>query len=203
MRRLFTVVFCVLGFLFIAAPTAVEYRPLIVNGQSWGNLTIIQGTYAFPLADFCRLGGGTLTLEDLGLTLTDTTLKISSQVYDAFHKHKDTTPANVKIADPAAVKIDASTYKPQAPYKESPVAVKIENIGRWKRQHDGVITTHAIRYGGGVYIPLSDLARAFGGTFTAPAAANPANAATGNNTTPGDAVRLNFTKTPNAILIGL
>ena len=205
MRKLFTVAFCVLGFLFIAAPTAVEYHPLlIVNGQTWGKLTIIQGTYAFPLADFSRLGGGTLTLEDVGLTLTGNTLKISSQVYDAYHKHKDTTAANIKIADPAAVKIDTS-YKPQTPYKENPATVKIKGEARaaWKWQRDGVITSNAIRSGGGIFIPLADIARAFGGTFTAPAAPAAPAAVTGANTQPGDAVRLNFAKSPNAILIGL
>jgi hypothetical protein len=57
--------------------------------------------------------------------------------------------------------------------------------------NEGVISNDVLMLNGKAYVPLRDVARAFGGVWT------PGNLA------PGAAIQLNFTRNPNAILIGL
>ena len=62
----------------------------------------------------------------------------------------------------------------------------------FKVNRNGRIAAHTLNGDGKVWVPLSDLAKAFGGTFTI----------TGN-LKPGQSIQLNFAANPNAILIGL
>lgn len=190
MKKLYTLALSIIGFILIAAPTAVEYHPVFLNGNLIGNAANINGIVAIRLDEFAKLGGGTLTLEEAGLTLTGNTLKINGGVADAY-KHKGEAQAKIKLTEASSVKIQPSAYK------EDTAAVKIQKKAvapgtHWVRQNDGVITTRAFRSGGATWIPLADVVSAFGGGVWK----------TGN-LAPGAAIQLNFTKTPNAILIGL
>jgi len=187
-KRLVVIVLSVLGLVLLTAPTAVEYHPVFLNGKPFGAAIMINGKPAMALIDFCKLGGGTLTLEEVGLTLNGASVGVSAAAFDAFHKHIKKAEASVNGGMPAAVNGGA----PAAVNGAGTVAVKMESNRRWARQNDGLITNNALKFGGGVYIPLADIARAFGGTLTSPATLQP-----------GEAIRLNFTKSPNAILIGL
>jgi hypothetical protein len=194
-KKLIILALSILGFILVAAPTAVEYHPVFLNGNLIGNAANFNGIIAVRLDDFAKLGGGTLTLEEAGLTLTGNTLKISSAVADDY-KHKADAQAKIKINEASSLKMQPPAYKESPAYKENSALAKVNVKGEshvaWKWQRDGVITTRAFKSGGGVWIPLADIVHAFGGGVYTP-----------GNLAPGQAIQLNFTKTPNAILIGL
>jgi hypothetical protein len=189
-KKLFTLALSILGFILFAAPTAVEFHPLFVNNHAMGSAALINGIIAVRVQDFAKTGGGTLTLEEAGLTLNGGTLKINGGVADAY-QHKGEAQAKIKLTDGSSLKIQSPAYK------EDPAAVKIEKkvvspaVG-WVRQNDGVISTRVFSSGGDKWIPLADIVHAFGGGLYSP-----------GKLAPGQAIQLNFTKTPNAILIGL
>jgi len=57
---------------------------------------------------------------------------------------------------------------------------------------EGVVSTNVQMVNGKAYVPLADIVRAFGGGVWTP-----------GNLAPGAAIQLNFTRNPNAILVGL
>ena len=181
MKKLLTFALCVIGFILIAAPTAVEYHPIFVNGKPFANAVVIQGgTLAIPLQDFAKAVGAAVTLEPT-LTLTGSTLSVRESASEA---------KKYKIVQPG------TEMKPQTG------KVKINPGQIFLVQHSGVISTPSanskgiIIQGGKAFIPLDDVRRAFGDGSVRSYA----------NLKPGEAIRLNFTRSPNsiiAILIGL
>jgi hypothetical protein len=179
-KKFSTLALSVLGFILIAAPTAVEYHNVFLNGRMLGHAANLNGIIAISVADLAKAGGGTLTLEEAGLTLTGNTLSASSRVADAYKQ---------KISDPqkkAVVGASAAAAK---------VNIKGESHALWgvnPGRPQGTISAHAFKFQNQWWVPLSDVATAFGGSFTI-----------SGNLAPGQAIQLNFAKTPNAILIGL
>jgi len=83
MRKLLTPIFCVAGFLLIAAPIYMknEASPLSINGKSFGNVIMVNGVQAISIEDFSRaIGGGvsahgsTLTLDPQAATHSSATM---------------------------------------------------------------------------------------------------------------------------------
>lgn len=155
MKKLLILALSVLGFILIAAPTAVEYHDVFLNGRMLGRAARINGIIAISVADISKAGGGTLNLEEAGLTLTGNTLNVSSRVADTY-KHK-TDPQKKAVAGNAAANI----------------TIKAGSHALWginPRKPQGTITTRAFKFGnqtrGGVeewWVPVQDLANAFGG----------------------------------------
>jgi hypothetical protein len=194
MKKVLVFALCVVGFILIAAPTAVEYAPLFINGKPAGQAVLINGVIAISVESFAKAGGATLTLQPYFQRQGPRLLATIGT--DAI-KYKD--EAAVKLS-PAAVgsvpAVQAGVLK-QSPHPDIKFTTGVKNSTQFqifRVQKGGEISGHVFEDGGKAYIPLADLATAFGGTFTAPAA---------NVFKPGEAIRLNFSVNPNAILIGL
>jgi len=190
MKKLLTLSLCVLGFILIAAPTAVEYHPVYVNGNLLGNGVVVQGgIIAISLEDFAKAAGAPLTLEPT-FTLQGNKLFVREAASEAM-KYKEAAAATQlkQIAQPAT---ELKIVQPAASAK-----VKIAPGQIFRVQHSGLISSNVFMLNGKAYIPLADVQRAFGDGSVAPATIN------GGTLQPGAAVRLNFTKTPKGILIGL
>jgi len=184
-RKILVFALCVVGFMFIAAPTAVEYHQVFLNGKPFVRAAFINGNLAVSLEDFAKAGGANITLEP-GFTLQGTQLNATISGYStpAEHKHK--------VAG-------GTEYKEQTQYKEQAAkkaVIKGEATPLFKINKPGQISTHVFNADGKAWLPLADIAKAFGGNLSP-------NAAAGGTLKPGEAIQLNFTSNPNAILIGL
>jgi hypothetical protein len=198
MKKLFYLALCVLGFILIAAPTAVEH-PVLVNGKPFANAVVVQGgtvatnavvlqggTLAISLREFAIRGGAPVTLEPLfyrrGNALFAREAASNPLKYKEYKEN--TAVTGLKIQQPSAsMKIKA------APGQMFQV-VKA-----------GQISSNLLTFNGETYVPLADVIAAFNG-----GGGGAANVATFTNLKPGEAIRLNFTKNQNsiiAILIGL
>lgn len=181
MKKLIVLALSIVGFFLIAAPTAVEFHPVYLNGHLLGNARNFNGIIAISIQDLAKAGGGTLTLEEAGLNLNGGVLSA--------YQSGGSAVANKKFNQPTVVGGTSAN-------KEMPAAVKgegkIHTPALFKVNREGRISAHTVNGDGKVWVPLPDLARAFGGTFSI----------TGN-LKPGQSIQLNFAKNPNAILIGL
>ena len=178
MKKLLTLALSVLGFILIAAPTAVEYHDVFLNGRMLGRAAKINGIIAISVADISKAGGGALNLEEAGLTLTSNTLNVSSRVANEY-KHKISDPQKKVVAGNAVIKGESHALWRINPLKPQ-----------------GTITTRAFKFGnqtrGGVeewWVPVQDLANAFGGGLL------------NGNLGPNQPIQLRSTST--GILIGL
>src|SRR5437867_8774508 len=90
MKQVFVLVFCVLGFILIAAPTAVEYHQVYFNGQPFAQAALIEGKLLIPVEAVAKaISGGGLTLEDAHLTINAGKLNALVSSYSAADsKHK-------------------------------------------------------------------------------------------------------------------
>jgi len=184
LKKLLTLALCVIGFILVAAPTAVEYHPVFINGKPFANAVVIQGgILAIPLEEFAKAVGAAVTLEPT-LTLQGNRLSVREAASVAL-KYKEAGAPEKKIVQPNA----------SAKIKLAPGQI-------FHVQHSGVISPGSanspgiIIQGGKAFIPLDDVRRALGDgsvrSFT--------------NLKPGDAIRLNFARNQNsiiAVLIGL
>jgi hypothetical protein len=206
MKRTLVLALCVIGFILIAAPTAVEYHPVLLNGKALGNGVILQGgIIAISVEDLAKGAGGTLTLEPY-FQLQGNRLLAKSGVQDV--AKKAVTPGSQGALVPAV----QTPYKETPAYKESPAykeqaTVKLRPGQLFRVQRSGEISSHVFMQGGKAFVPLTDVAKAFGGVFNPPTISgnSPAGAAAVNGGTlkPGEPIRLNFGGNPNSILIGL
>ncbi len=179
MKRFLVLGLCILGFVLIAAPTAVEFYPVYLNGKLLGNARNINGVIAISVADLAKASGGTLTLEDAGLTITGNTLStvnannVAIKKSTLEHKHKE------------------GAYKEQAAIKGE---LKIQSPQLFRVNKPGAITTHMLTLEGQKWVPLADFANAFGGVWKPQ-----------GNLRPSESISLNFSKVQfsNGILVGL
>jgi len=184
-------VFCVLGFILIAAPTAVEYHQVFLNGKPFAKAATINGVLAISVEDLAKAAGGTLTLEDAGFKVNGGTLNALISSYSAEGKHKGEAQAKIKLSQAS---VGTDQYKPQAGATPGNKAyVKVENRPLFKVNKAGAITNRLLNGDGKVWVPLSDVARAFGGVFNQG----------GGTLKPGETINLSFTSNSNAILVGL
>src|SRR5436309_14488912 len=93
MKKILTVVFCVIAFVPIAAAKIFvknEARQIFVNGKPFSKAFLINGVWAMPMEDVIKGagGGGGMTLEP-NFKLQGTTLTaLVPAVSPAEHKHK-------------------------------------------------------------------------------------------------------------------
>lgn len=182
MKRFFTFVLCLAGFLLIAAPTYIkeDARPILTNGKPFAEAHLIHGQWTISVEDFARLGGSNLTLEPnfklQGNQLIGLLMPAGESTDDkhkgAYGKFEAPTAAN-KVHDASVGKINQGAIHSSS---------KGFLNSRFHIQRAGVISNNVIMLNGKAYIPLADVARAFGGTFTAPA----------GNLKPTDSLSLNF-----------
>jgi hypothetical protein len=163
---------CVLGFLFIAAPIFMQYetRAVVSNGKPFANAQFVNNQWAIPIGDFAKAFGGTLTLEP-NFRLQGNTLVALMSNYAAANK-----------------KFDAASSLP-AVQKKADGAIILQNKGFQVRKA-GEVSHNVFTVNGTTFVPLADVAKAFGTTFTAPA----------GNLAPGQALTLNFSLNGNGVL---
>jgi len=160
-----------LAFFFIAAPIYMknETRGLTVNGKAnpFGQAQLINGVWAFSLIDFCKsFGGDGVTLEGSGFQVQGNRLVTLS-------------PSNTEKKHKVAGAGDVAIKK-----------VVVPNGSFFVRKAGGTITGNLLTFNGMKFVPVADVARAFGGTFTAPA----------GNLAPGQTLTLNFAVNGDGVL---
>ncbi len=181
MKKILTVVFCVIAFVPIAAKIFVknEARQIFVNGKPFSKAFLINGVWAMPMEDVIKGaggGGGGMTLEP-NFKLQGTTLTaLVPAVSPAEHKHK---------LEASAGATTTTLYKDHggAESKVKPAGRQLFRVNR-----AGVISTHVFMFEGKAYLPVADWFFSFtGGVF------NPA-------TQTGDAFSFNFAVNGDGIL---
>ncbi|HUJ12455.1 MAG TPA: hypothetical protein VL284_01590 [Thermoanaerobaculia bacterium] len=169
---------CVVALFPIAlfAVSSGGDHPVYINGKPFSRAVLINGTLAVPLEDISKAAGSPVSLEP-AFQLRGNTLN-ATMGWDV--------KKNVKtVAKQSQQKVDISDINISKTYdKSSPLMFKVNR--------PGAVTNNVLMFNGKAYVPLSDLARAFGGVWMQPA-----------GLAPGAAIQLNFTSNPNAILIGL
>ena len=173
MKKILLVFISLLGFLFVAAPIYVKYAatPVVTNGKPFANAQFVNGQWAIPIADFAKAFGGTLTLEP-NFQLQGNRLVALMSNYDTAKKHK----------------IDLGSAVPGV---QGNTAAKGQlSGGVFHVRKAGEISHNVFTLNGTTFVPLADVAKAFGTTFTAPA----------GNLTPGQSFTLNFAVNGNGIL---
>src|SRR5579859_1438639 len=180
MKQLSIVAACAAGFFLIAAPIYVKMdsHALTMNGRPAANAVFVNGQWAMALDDFAKLGGGTLTLEP-NFQLNGNTL---SALLPAVQ-------TSIKKADPT-LQIQASTVPDTFTVPGAALKQKVYTGGAFHVRKAGVISRNVFRFDGKVWVPLADVARAFGGTFTTPQ----------GNLQPGQSLTLNFAVNGDGVL---
>src|SRR5437899_685773 len=151
MKKALFFVCCVVAFLLIAAPTAVEHHKVFVNGKPFATAAVINGQFVVALEDFAKAAGAKVTLEP------------------SFQLQGSKLTA-VWTAEAASTKIKNEV--PLAAKKSTPdLKIKIENKASgtqiFQVARAGEISSKVFMDGGKAWIPLHDLAKAFGANFTA------------------------------------
>jgi len=180
MKKLSILAACAAGFFLIAAPIYVktESRALTMNGKQAATASFVNGQWAIALDDFAKLGGGSLTLEPT-FQLQGNTLSVLLPAVQT---------ANKKITQPN--KVEASTVPDTFTVPGAAQKQKVYTGGVFHVQRAGVISRGVFMFNGKAWVPLADVARAFGATFTAPQ----------GNLQPGLSLSLNFTSNANGLL---
>ena len=167
MKKLSVTAVSVVGFILIAAPIYVktESRGLLINGRNtpFGNAELVNGVWAIPVDQFIKGFGGTLTMEQAGFRMESTTRLVTmvpSSTTD--DKHKIDTVKSQKVYAPG---------------------------GTFSVRKAGFVG-NVFTFNGRKYISVNDVARALGGTFTAPA----------GNLAPGQTLSLNFAVNGDGII---
>jgi hypothetical protein len=168
-----------LAFFFIAAPIYMKYetRGLTINGKSnpFGQAQLVNGVWAIPLSDFAKaFGGGGTTLEGSGLQIRGNSLVTLASNSMSADKHKMGDGSLVPAVEP---------IKKNEVKTNSPGSFFVRKAG-------ATISGNLLTFNGAKFVPVADVARAFGGTFTAPA----------GNLAPGQALTLNFAVNGNSTL---
>jgi|SRR6266508_669462 len=184
MKKVLVSAFCVVGFILIAAPTAVENAPLFINGKPAGQAVLINGIIAISMENALKAGGATMTMQPNFQRSGPRFLALMSKTSKGKEKWTPapTTGTGVPAVQAGALKQSVE----QGTVKLSPAPVQIFRV-----QRAGEISSHVFEYEGKAYLPLADLARALG------------NSTWAGRVETGKPVQLNFSSNPNAILIGL
>ncbi|MDQ6801150.1 MAG: hypothetical protein M3041_09965 [Acidobacteriota bacterium] len=173
MKKALVLALSVVGFILIAAPTAVERAPLFINGKQVGEALLINNTLVVSVETAAKAGGASLTLQPSFSRQGPRFLAVREAATTA-------KKAEVPAVQGGMLKQDVGGFK----FTPAPGQV-------FRVQRSGEISSHVFDHEGKAYFPLADLARALGNnTFT-------------GKITPGAAIQLNFSTNPNAILIGL
>ncbi len=203
MKKVLMLLVCLLPLTILAAD---DWHQVFLNGKPLGKATLINGVVAISLEDLARAGGSSLTLEPMfklqGSNLNAAFARSGEHI-------KKTAPTEqislnyqkvqVEYKEQTAQKVQPA-YKEQTAQKVAPSDMKIVKVVdksssslMFKVNKPGAISSNVLMQGGKAFVPLSDVAKAFGGVWTQPAA----------GLAPGQGIQLNFASNPNAILIGL
>jgi hypothetical protein len=188
-KKLSVIGLSIVAFILFAAPTAVEYSPVFLNGKPLGKAAVIDGVIAISVESFARAAGGTVTLEQAGFRLQGNTLLagiIGEEGLSMKHKNAIIGEDSIKIKTVQASAVPEVAHKDQ-------VAIKMKPNAAFRIAKGGAISRGVFMHEGKAWVPLSDVAKAFGDVLTV-------NAGT---LKPGEPIRLNFSTNPNAILVGL
>jgi len=166
-KRIGVATFLIIGFFFIAAPIYMKV-PVSVNGRPAMNAQLVNNTWAVPLDEFVKLFGGGITLEP--------NFQLQGSKLVAVSSGGDMSAKKVQPASAAA------------PSGDIVIKIKSPGVGLLKIRKAGVVSNSVFKFEGKAFVPVADVARALGGTFTAPA----------GNVQPGQTVPLNFG--PNGII---
>lgn len=174
MKKALVLVICVLGFVLIAAPTAVESHQVFVNGRLLGNAIVVQGgIIAVSVEDISKALGGTVAMP--------ATLKIDGM----------RLVANAANIDPAAKKAVLPTDQTALKQNQDTTSWKLSPGQFLRVQKGGVISSHIITEGGRKLVSVNEFAHALG----------MANYTGGTHTGGSEPIRLNSNST--GILVGL
>jgi hypothetical protein len=185
MRKVFTIALCAVGFILIAAPIYMnkDVHQLTINGNSIGTAQFVNGQWVMPIEDFSRAVGGSLTLEPY-LKLNGNHLTAVASSYDWV---KASTPAQKPDASNSANTIGGTQLKQTTALPADQAKFHSNAIIAVRKA--GEISSHVFSANGKTWVPVADVARALGGTFTASASVQP-----------GQTFTLNFAPSPTSIL---
>jgi hypothetical protein len=188
MKKAFVLAFCVLGFFLIAAPTAVEYAQVFVNGKPFAQATRLNNTWVVPVEALATALGGTLTLQDAGLTINGGKLNAVVSSYSA--QHKGESQLKIKLNPGSTVPTDQyKEYKITPGQAQNKAFIKGESHAQLKVNRAGTIGNVLVNGDGKAFISVKAFASALGTTV--------------GDVRTGEAVQIHFTNDPRAILIGL
>jgi len=186
-KKIFVLALCLVSLASIASAFTLIENPVFLNGKPFAKAMLINGVIAISVEDLAKAGGGTLTLESAGLKLSGGTLSAMASIpYDSAHKHKD---AQVKQASTVPTDQHLPAVQNKAAIKGEGRATQLFRVNK-----AGRISSRVFNGEGKAWVPLSDVAKAFGGVFNPPAA---------GNLKPGQAIQLHCPSDSRAILIGL
>lgn len=191
MKKLIVALALVLATSVVFAQVLKGSRQVLVNGKNFANAQFVNGQWAISLEDFARLGGANVTLEPYfrlqGNELIGLLVPAVRAQGKVFPKIEASSSANT-IGGTTFIKGESQKFSTTTKDKDSP------QLGMFHVNRAGVISSHVFMVGGKAYIPLADIARAFGAPLT-PAALKPAAA-----DTPTESLSLNFTKIQTSTL---
>jgi hypothetical protein len=176
--------------VFAAAGGGGTGHPVYYKGRFFSTAVDINGTLAVPLEDLAKAVGSNVSLEP-AFQLNGNSLN-ARMGWDV--------KKNVKASAASAIGGTGGTQASGGGGGAGKVntqdihftqSVDKASVALFRVNRDGAITNHVLTLNGRAYVPLSDVAKAFGGVWV------PLNLA------PGAVIQLNFTPNPNAILIGL
>lgn len=152
MKNALVFVCCVVAFLLIAAPTAVEFHKVFVNGKLFATAAVINGQFVVALEDFAKAAGAKLTLEpSFRLQGSKLTAVWTAESLDSKHKDHARLLAAQKGTSDSKIKVEN----------------KVSGTQLFQVARAGDISSKVFMDGGKAWIPLNDLAKAFGATFNA------------------------------------
>ena len=182
MKKLWTLALSVIAFLFVAAPIymKIDSRPMTANGKQVGNAQFINGQWAISLEDFAKAAGGTLTLEP-NFQLQGSRLLAVAPGVQVQGKTKIEASSPMNTIGGVAGNNPAAQQKAQGAIilqDKNQGGIILQNKDRggiilqntaFHVRKAGEISHNVFMFNGKAYVPLADVAKAFGGTFTAPA----------------------------------
>ncbi len=178
MKKIFTLVFGVVGFLVIAAPIYVESaaHQVLINGKPFAKAQFINNQWVIAIDDFAKAAGGSLTLEPNFQLQGNRLIGLLVPAVNAADKHK---------VDSAAVLGGSS---PAVQQKAQGAIILQDRVFHVRKA--GEISRSVFLFNGKAYVPLADVVKAFGGGVF--------NAA--GNLKPGESLSLNFTFNGDGVL---
>lgn len=137
MKNALVVACCVVGFLLIAAPTNVGHQ-VFINGKPFANAITINGQLFVSLEDFAKASGAKVTLEP-------------------FFQLQGSKLVAIGSVSGAAAKIKSDQIK---------VSGKAWGTNQlFQVVKSGEISSKIVMQNGKAFLPLQDLAKAFGSTY--------------------------------------
>jgi hypothetical protein len=183
MKKALTLSLCFVAFAAIASAVIVEEHPVFLNGKAFAKAVMIHGVWAIPLQDFAKAAGANVSLEPY-LQLQGSTLRTRVTFHD-LHAVKQTDKASARTTGASDVFAKIVDIKGESLDDKQRSASTLFHI-----QKVGVISTNVLMQNGKAYLPLVDVAKAFGNvSWRAPVTLKP-----------NEAISLNYTKISYSML---